>query len=134
MHPKDLKYSPCHLWLKSERGDLYRIGITYYYQEKIKSLVFLDLPHAGTELTLGEPFGAMESSKISTDLISPLTGSVVSMNASVVEKPGLVNRDPYGEGWLMVIRPGKPEELGLLLSADQYLAAVSGDTGEGRCL
>ena len=133
MHPKDLKYSPCHLWLKSENDGLYRMGITHYYQEKIKSIVFLDLPGAGTSLTLGEPFGAMESSKISSDIISPLTGSVVSVNASVVQKPGLVNKDPYGEGWLMVVRPSKPGELSLLLSADEYLAAASSDTGGGQC-
>jgi glycine cleavage system H protein len=125
MHPKELSYSPDHLWLKSEGDGRYRLGITCHYQDKIKSVVFLDLPQAGARLTRGEPFGAIESSKISTDLISPFTGKVLEVNTLVMEKPGLVNKDPYGQGWLVDARPDSPGDMPPLLSAEEYLAAAA---------
>ncbi len=125
MHPENLKYSSDHIWLKEEGEGRYRLGLTYYYQEKIKSVVFLDLPRAGAKLTRGEPFGAIESSKISTDLISPVTGTVIEANPAVLDKPGLVNKDPYGQGWLITIQPDATGELKSLLSSSQYLASAS---------
>ncbi len=133
MHPKDLKYSPEHLWLKEEGDGRFRLGITYRYQEQLKSVVYLDLPRSGAALKRGQPFGAIESSKISTDLIMPISGSVIEANAAVIEKPGLVNKDPYGAGWLMVIQPGAANELKKLWSADQYLAATADNDGERPC-
>ena len=128
MHPKELQYSPDHLWLKTEGDGQYRLGITYHYQEKIKSVVFLELPQPGARLKRGEPFGAIESSKISTDLISPLTGFVTEVNPVVTDKPGLVNKDPYGEGWLISIKPDALQEKPRFLSAGEYLSAVSSET------
>ena len=133
MHPRDLKYTPEHLWLRDEGQGRFRAGITYRYQEEIKSVVYLDLPRVGLELRRGEPFGALESSKVSTDLTSPISGKVVEVNSAVVEKPGLVNKDPYGAGWLIVIRAGAPDEIKMLLSAEQYLAASGANIDKGPC-
>ena len=131
MHPDGLKYSPQHIWLKDEGNGNLRLGITYYYQEQLKSVVFLELPGVGAELKLGEPFATIESSKVSTDLTSPVSGTVIDANLSVTEKPGLINKDPYGQGWLLVVRPSQPDELKSLLSAAKYLAIASGEAGEG---
>jgi len=131
MHPDGLKYSPQHIWLKDEGNGNLRLGITYYYQEQLKSVVFLELPGVGAELKRGEPFATIESSKVSTDLTSPVSGTVIDANLSVTEKPGLINKDPYGQGWLLVVRPSQPDELKSLLSAAKYLAIASGEAGEG---
>ena len=128
MHPENLKYSPDHLWLKEEACGQVRLGLTYHYQDKIKSVVFLDLPRVGTRVAHGEPFGVIESSKISTDLISPVTGIVTEANTAVLDKPGLVNKDPYGQGWLIVVRLDDPAALQSLLSSAQYLAAAASET------
>jgi len=133
MHPKELRYSPEHIWLRDEGSGQFRLGITYRYQEQLKALVYLELPPAGRELKCGEPFGAIESSKASVDLISPIDGTVVVANAAAIQKPGLVNADPYGEGWLVLVR--SPEAGGgkSLMSADAYLAAISRETESGPC-
>jgi len=133
MHPKELKYSLEHIWLKDEGNCQFRLGFTYRYQEQIKSLVYLELPPVGHELKHGEPFGAIESSKVSTDLISPVDGVVSAVNTALVGKPGLVNRDPYGEGWLMLVQLPDTGAVSNLLSADQYLAAASNEADTGPC-
>ena len=133
MHPDGLKYSPQHIWLKDESNGKLRMGLTYYYQEQLKSVVFLELPGIGAELKRGEPFATIESSKVSTDLTSPVSGTVIDANPSVTEKPGLINKDPYGQGWLLVVRPSQPDELKSLLSAAKYLAIATGEAGERPC-
>ncbi len=131
MHPKELKYSPEHLWVKDEGEGRFRLGVTYRYQEQIKSVVYLELPRPGAELKQGEPFGAIESSKVSTDLTSPLSGTVLEVNDAAVDKPGLVNKEPYGQGWLVLLQSSCADELKTLLSADEYLEATAGETIEG---
>ena len=133
MHPKNLFYSQEHIWVKDEGDGLYRLGLTQHYLTEIKNVVFLELPPVGAELKKGESFGALESSKISTDLTSPLSGAVVATNQAVLDKPGLVNRDPYGEGWLITLQPADPTEIQFLLTADKYLAATGSNTGGGPC-
>lgn len=133
MDPKELMYSHEHIWLKDEGSRQFRMGLTYRYQEQIKSLVYLELPQVGCEVVCGEPFGAVESSKVSTDLVSPVDGAVTAVNDAVVAKPGLVNRDPYGEGWLVVVQIPEGKEAPYLLSSDQYLAAVTSDDKGGPC-
>jgi glycine cleavage system H protein len=112
--------------LKDEGSGRFRLGLTYRYQEQIKSLVYLELPRVGDKLKRGEPFGALESSKVSTDLTSPLDSTVVAVNAAVIVKPELVNRDPYGEGWLVLVETTELGTLPTLLSADEYLSTVNG--------
>ena len=122
MHPSELRYSPEHMWLKTETDGRVRLGITYYFQDQLKNIVYIELPEVGTEVTRAEPFGSIESSKTTSDLLSPLSGRVAEANTSIMEKPGLINKDPYGQGWLLIIEPGNSEELKSLLSAKEYLA------------
>jgi len=133
MHPQELKYSPEHLWLKNEGNGQFRLGVTDRYQLQIKSVVYLELPQAGRTLQCGEPFGAIESSKVSTDLVSPVDGTVVAMNAAVIANPSLINKDPYGEGWLVLVQLPGAEISQSLLSADEYLASVSNEAETGLC-
>lgn len=120
MYPIDLKYNEEHTWLKLEGGDLGRVGITQYAQEQLKDVVLVELPEVGTNVTYMEPFGVIESVKATNDLYSPVTGEVVEVNKTVVAEPSLVNQDPYGKGWMIVVKMTTPAELALLLPADAY--------------
>ena len=124
MYPEDLKYNPEHTWLKIEGADLGRVGITRFAQEQLKEVVFVDLPEPGTAVTHMEPFGTIESVKATNDLFSPVTGTVVDVNTALKDEPGLVNRDPYGKGWMITVRLGNPSELNKLTSAGDYRALV----------
>jgi glycine cleavage system H protein len=104
MHPDELLYSPDHVWCKNESSGNIRMGMTYHYQEQLKNIVYIDLVKKGTVLKRG----------------SPLSGTVVETNQLLAEKPGLVNKDPYGQGWMAVIKPECPEESDALLSAKKY--------------
>ena len=127
MYPEELKYNEEHTWLKLESGDLGRVGITTYAQEQLKEVVFIELPEVGTEVTQMEPFGMIESVKATNDLYSPVSGEVVEVNDALVDEPGTVNGDPYGGGWMIVIRLTNPAELDALVPADKYRALVGGD-------
>lgn len=124
MLPSKLKYSKEHVWLKLEEGNIGRVGITHYYQEQLKKIVFVELPEVGAVVTLDEPFGVIESSKATSDLYSPVSGKVAEVNSLLETEPGLVNSDPYGQGWMILIELDNPDELGSLLSADEYLALI----------
>ena len=127
MYPEDLKYNEEHTWLKLEGGDLGRVGITTYAQEQLKEVVFVELPEVGTQVSQMEPFGMIESVKATNDLFSPVSGEVVEVNEAVVDEPGTVNDDPYGEGWMVVIKMTNPAELDALVPADEYRALVGGE-------
>ncbi len=125
MHPAELKYSRQHFWLKQETVDRMRIGLTYHYQKQLGNIVYLELPTCGSQLVQDEPCGAIESSKASNDLISPLSGKLVDVNKVLEGKPGLINKDPYWEAWLMLVDTGgcpAPEDL---MSARDYLDSVA---------
>lgn len=124
MYPEDLKYNPEHTWLKMEGADVGRVGITDYAQEQLREVVFVDLPEPGAAVTHMEPFGAIESVKATNDLFSPATGTVVEVNTALKEEPGLVNKDPYGQGWMITIRLSSTAELEKLQSAADYRAVV----------
>lgn len=131
MHPDNLLYSPENLWLRDEGNGLYRAGMTYRYQDRLKSVVFIDLPKLGSEIVRGEPLGVVESSKISTDIVSPISGAVMDVNQNVIDKPGLINKEPYGEGWLLLIQPSDTSEVESLWSARKYLDATK-ENGENK--
>lgn len=126
MYPGDLKYNNEHTWLRLEGDNLGRVGITHYAQEQLKEVVFVELPEVGTKVAYMEPFGVIESVKATNDLFSPVSGEVVELNHALEEEPTLVNKDPYGKGWMIVIRMSNPDEVGLLISAEEYQALVSG--------
>jgi len=129
MYPPELKYNPEHSWLKLEGDNLGRVGITQYAQEQLKEVVFVELPEVGAEVSHMEPFGVIESVKATNDLYSPVSGEVAAVNESLKDEPGRVNKDPYGQGWMIVVRLSNPAELNRLVSAAEYQAFVSGRTG-----
>ena len=117
--PADLRYTRDHEWAKPD-GARMRVGITAYAQEQLGDVVFVELPKAGAKVTQKQTFGVVESVKAVSDLFAPMTGEVVEVNADLPNSPELVNQDPYGRGWMIVIAPAKKDEWDNLLSASQY--------------
>lgn len=123
--PDDRAYTAEHEWAKKEKGRV-TVGITDYAQDQLGDVVFVGLPEVGTEVTAGEPLGEVESTKSVSDVYSPVSGKVLESNAAVEANPELINSDPYGGGWLVVIET-KEESSGGMLSADQYRALIEPD-------
>ena len=117
--PKDLKYTREHEWAKAE-GDRVRVGITAYAQEQLGDVVFVELPKAGAKVTAHQAFGVVESVKAVSDLFAPVSGEVAEVNAELAQKPETVNADPYGKGWMLVVKPSSKGEWDQLLTAQQY--------------
>lgn len=125
--PADLKYTAEHEWVLVT-GDRVRVGITDYAQEALGDIVFVTLPAVGTEVTPGQTFGEVESTKSVSDLFAPLGGVIVARNEELDAHPELVNSDPYGEGWMVEIDPSGGVLAALagaqLLDADAYQALL----------
>jgi len=119
--PTDLKYSKEHEWIKLE-GDTAVIGITDYAQNELGDIVFVELPEVGQEAKKMEPFGTIEAVKAVSDLFSPVSGRVVEVNKALEDDPMAINRDAYGEGWMIKVEVSDPSEADELLSADDYQA------------
>ena len=117
--PKDLKYTREHEWAKQE-DDRVRVGITAYAQEQLGDVVFVELPKVGAKVTATKNFGVVESVKAVSDLFAPISGEVVEVNGELGQKPEIVNQDPYGKGWMLVVKPSSKGEWDQLLSAQQY--------------
>ncbi len=117
--PEDLRYSDDHEWVARD-GDRVRVGITDYAQDALGDVVFVDLPEVGAEVRAGQPFGEVESTKSVSELFSPLDGEVVEVNGELVDRPELVNSDPYGSGWMIVVRATDPSQIEGLLDAAAY--------------
>jgi glycine cleavage system H protein len=110
--PEELRYSPDHLWVREEDDGEVVVGITDYAQEQLGKVVYVDLPEEEEVVVAGEELGAIESAKSVSDLISPVNGEVRQVNQAAVDDPGLINDDPYGDGWLVkVALEGGPAEL-----------------------
>jgi glycine cleavage system H protein len=122
--PPDLRYTREHEWASLGEGGTVRVGITDFAQSRLGDVVYLDLPETGSAVTAGESMGEVESTKSVSDIYAPLSGSVNGVNAECRDNPALVNQDPYGEGWLVVIEPGDAGEYEGLLTAEQYAALV----------
>src|SRR5262245_60723437 len=118
-YPADLRYTREHEWARVD-GSRARVGITHFAQDQLGDVVFVELPKVGTRVRQLETFGVVESVKAVSDLFAPLSGEVVEVNQGLVAHPEQVNRDPYGEGWLIVIALAETKELGNLLSAADY--------------
>jgi glycine cleavage system H protein len=129
-HPDDLKYTTEHEWAMAQDDGTVRVGITDFAQDALGDVVYVDLPEEGAEVRAGEPFGEVESTKSVSDLYSPVTGRVVGRNAALAETPELVNGDPYGEGWLVVIEPEEAGQLEGLMDGAAYRRMIE-EAGEG---
>jgi glycine cleavage system H protein len=125
VNPDDLRYTEEHEWARGD-GNRVTIGITNYAQDALGDVVYVDLPASGTRVEKGQPFGEVESTKSVSDLYAPLTGVIVERNETLESSPELVNTDPYGEGWMVVIEADAPDELAALLSADDYEQLTKG--------
>jgi len=121
--PEDLRYTREHEWVRDEGGRA-RVGITDFAQDALGDVVYVDLPEVGTHVEAGQPMGEGESTKSVSDVFSPLTGVIVETNAVVQDRPELVNEQPYGEGWLVVIEPSDPSQLEQLLDAATYQTSL----------
>lgn len=126
MYPEDLKYTKEHEWARLE-GGIVRVGITHYAQDALGDIVYVDLPSPGTEVAAGQPFGEVESTKSVSDIYSPLSGTITERNAQLEESPDLVNQDPYGEGWMVLIEAKTTSELDGLLTSTQYQEFIASE-------
>ena len=123
--PADLKYSREHEWVRLD-GTTARIGITDYAQDSLGDVVFVELPAVGARVGSGASTGEIESTKSVSEVYAPVSGTVSAVNGALVEQPELVNRDPYGEGWMLEIECSNPSEVDALLDAEGYRAFTEG--------
>lgn len=122
--PQNLKYTNEHEWIRVE-GDMAYVGITDYAQEQLGDIVFVDIPTVGESLEANETFGTIEVVKTISDLFLPVAGEVIEQNESLEENPELVNKDPYGEGWLIKMNPANLKDIEDLLDAEAYKAVIN---------
>ncbi|MBA3289165.1 MAG: glycine cleavage system protein GcvH [Acidimicrobiia bacterium] len=123
--PEELRYSTDHEWVRTD-GDVVRIGITDYAQDALGDVVFVQVPTVGQEVTAGDTFGEVESTKSVSDVFAPVSGTVVEVNEALADAPQSLNDDPYGDGWICTIRVSDPGQLDALLDAPAYQALVEG--------
>ena len=121
--PEDLRYTKEHEWARAD-GTRVRVGITDFAQDALGDVVYVDLPEVGAEVTASQAFGEVESTKSVSDVFSPLTGTIVERNPLLDERPELVNEQPYGDGWLIVIEIDDPALVEQLLDAAAYQAFI----------
>ncbi len=122
--PDDLLYNESHQWAKIENGKV-RVGITDFAQKQLKEIVYVELPEVGDDVSQGEEFGTIESVKAVSELYAPVSGKIVEVNEALEDSPELVNSDPYGEGWMIVIEATNlEEEKENLLSAEDYAELI----------
>ena len=117
--PSTLRYTKEHEWIRVEGNQAY-VGITDYAQQELGDVVYVELPEAGGALRYMEPFGVVESVKAVSDLFAPVSGEIVEVNTGLPGAPDTVNRDPYGAGWMILVRASNPAEWDQLLTAAQY--------------
>jgi glycine cleavage system H protein len=119
VNPEDLHYTQSHEWVRID-GDVGTIGITDYAQKELGEIVYLELPEVGHVFNAGEEFGTVESVKAVSELFTPVSGEIVEINKGAVAEPGIVNDDPFGDGWMIKLKLSTDEEVQKLLSAEQY--------------
>lgn len=115
---EDLRYADSHEWVKLD-GDVATVGITDYAQHALGNIVYVDMPEVGDEVTQGEDFGAVESVKAASDLVSPVSGEVIEINEALEDEPELINQDAYG-AWIMKVKVSEVSEIENLLDAEAY--------------
>ncbi|RGV53530.1 glycine cleavage system protein GcvH [Bacteroides intestinalis] len=122
--PENVKYTKEHEWIRLE-GDVAYVGITDYAQEQLGDIVFVDIQAEGETLAADEVFGTIEVVKTISDLFLPVGGEILEQNEALADQPELVNKDPYGEGWLIKMKPDADADFDSLLDADAYKALIN---------
>jgi glycine cleavage system H protein len=125
MNPKEYKYTLEHEWICPESKNKGKVGLADYAQSQLGDVVFVDLPAPGTQVEQGKKMGEVESVKAVSDIFAPVSGRVLEINQTVVDEPGLVNKDPYGAGWLVRLELSKPSELDALMDSEKYDTLVA---------
>jgi glycine cleavage system H protein len=123
-YPDDLKYHPEHDWARID-GDTAVFGITWYAQDQLGEVVFVDPPEIGKTVAKDEPYAEIESVKAVSDVVAPLSGEIVEVNEALANAPEKINEDPYGDGWLVKVRLTEPSELDDLLDRDTYEGSLA---------
>jgi glycine cleavage system H protein len=122
--PAELKYTRTHEWLRPDDDGTFTVGISDHAQDALGDLVFVETPEVGRSVTAGEACAVVESVKAASDIYSPIDGEVIAANDALAARPELLNTDPYGEGWIMRIRPAAEAETSALLDAKAYAATL----------
>lgn len=125
----ELKYTTDHEWAREE-DEFLVIGITDFAQDALGEIVYIELPSEGDEITKGDPFGAVESTKAVSDLYAPVSGDVVEVNEVLLDAPETINEDPYGGGWMIKVKPYDPDELDDLMDFEDYTEYVEKEIEE----
>ncbi|MEJ5316590.1 MAG: glycine cleavage system protein GcvH [Tenuifilum sp.] len=123
--PSNLKYTKDHEWIKDEGNGMATVGVTDFAQTQLGDIVFIEIETQGETLAKEEVFGTIEAVKTVSDMFMPVSGEVVEVNPKVTEQPDIVNKDPYGEGWMIKIKMSNPAELNDLLNAEQYKGIIN---------
>ena len=123
--PDDVRYSDDHEWAGIE-GKRIRVGISDYAQDQLGDITFVELPEVGDTFEKGEEFGTLESTKAVSEMLMPVSGEVIEINTALEESPELINRDPYGDGWILKIMPNEREDMESLMTRDAYLEMLRG--------
>jgi glycine cleavage system H protein len=124
VYPEDLKYLDTHQWIKVEET-IGKVGITWYGQEQLGEILLVELPRVGEEIRHKKTFATVESSKTAFEVPSPVSGKVIEINTQLEEDPSLVNKDPYGNGWMIKVKISHPQEIPSLLNAQGYKKLVA---------
>jgi glycine cleavage system H protein len=122
--PEDLRYAENHEWARREADGSVRVGISDFAQDQLGDIVFVDLPEVGVTLDAGEAFGEVESTKSVSDVYAPIAGTVGAVNEVLFDAPEVINSDPYGEGWFIVIIPDGTQSLDALMDSAAYAATT----------
>lgn len=118
-YPDDVRYTQEHEWARQD-GDLLVIGITNYATDQLGDVVFVELPEVGKVVEVGKTFGVVEAVKTVSDLYAPVAGTIAEVNGALGDNPALVNQEPYGDGWMIKLRPSDPNAFAKLLSNSDY--------------
>lgn len=127
MYPETIGYGKEHEWAKDEGNRRVRLGITHFAQDELGDVVFVELPEAGQEITKDTPYSVVESVKAVSDIYTPVSGTIVEVNDELESRPELINEDPYGAGWIVVVELSNPEDMDSLLTAAQYRELIGED-------
>ncbi|HWC26261.1 MAG TPA: glycine cleavage system protein GcvH [Solirubrobacteraceae bacterium] len=122
-YPEDLLYHAEHDWARVEDGSA-TFGLTWYAQDQLGEIVFIDPPEVGSSVTAGEAYAEVESVKAVSDVIAPLSGEIVEVNASLADTPEAINEDPYGKGWMVKVELSDPDEKDALMDREAYVGSL----------